>query len=121
MRRLTTCALVLAALSVLILPAGASTSAHAPKFVGTYAVTIVTTGATDNWTVSADGTWTSSLPSPGTWRNKGAQIALVDFVSVTKFKFVGTKTAQGINSASNPGTLYIGGKPAGTWYAVKTS
>jgi hypothetical protein len=118
------CALLVAALSFVVVaaPAGASparSNLHSPKFVGTYRVHIGSSNI-QRWKLRADGSWLSSAGPTGFWANRRAQITLDSHDNGYYFTFVGTRTRTGINSKRDPGPVDIDGGHAGRWYAVKT-
>ena len=104
--------------------AGATSAAHSPTFVGTYAVHGSLTGGGHvhgTLTVNADGTATDQFGKVADWSNSGKTITITYKHKSDTEVLVGTQTKKGISSRKQPGTLTVDGMPAGTWYAIKTA
>ena len=102
--------------------AGATAQAHAPKFVGTYRVTVNVGSDSDRskWAFSADGH--VDQDPRATWSNTGNTITVNAYAAGnTEIVLVGTKSGKGINSKRHPGDWYYNDTKLGTWYAVKLS
>src|SRR4051794_19170254 len=91
--------------------AGASRSAHASRFVGTYRL-YFNGERGGKWTLDADGKLHGSHVD--VWSNQKGTVTIDVHVGETDLLYVGHQTGRGsISTKRNPGTMYEDGRPRG--------